>query len=450
MSSNYSLENWQGTDTEYQVEGENQDTQSKKVVPNDADLTERYLIYHRLDTAYGQEEWKRYNPSIGLWRKVADEIIAGEITEIVWRARSEGVKPNSRMINSIKEMARLKVYVEADRWKIHPELIVCKNGVLHMPSRQLLPHTSALYATSGLDFDYDPTAKAPAFMKALQPIKDAADFLQEFAGCSLTPEVKHELAVWLKGPKGSGKSTLVTGFQTMLGHRAGLLGLADIERSRFALSQLPGKTLVISTEQPEVFIRASYVLNSIISGEEIKVEQKFKDEVTITPTAKILWAMNQLPRVSDPDDGIMRRVKVIEFPELPESERDPELKEMVKTEGAGILNWALDGLDRLLSRGKFAPPASVISATKEFQERNDIPSLFLQDVNAVFGPNYKIQASDLYSKYKDWCITNNHKAMNSTRAANEWARLGFTKTAIHGRRYYTGVDIPAPGVGIVP
>lgn len=445
--SDYSMDDWQNTDTEYQ--DEENETKSTKYVPNDADLAERYLIRHRLDTAYGQDEWKRYNPKNGLWKKYPEELISREIFDLVLdKARFEGVKPTSRMLNSIREIVRLKLYLEDDYWKIHPEYLPCANGVLHIPSRTLLPHTPDLHATSGLEYNYDPNAKAPAFMRALQPIKDAAEFLQEFAGYALTPDVKHEIAVWLKGPKGSGKSTVVVGLQFMLGHRAGLLGLADIERSRFALSRLPNYTLAVSTEQPETFIKASYVLNSIISGEEITIEQKFKDAVNIKPTAKILWAMNQLPRVSDPDDGIMRRVKVILFPELPESERDPEVKETVKTEGAGILNWALDGFDRLKNRGKFAPPPSVINATKDFQEKNDIPAIFLQDVNANYDPTYKIKASELYEKYKDWCIANGHKPMNSTRISQEWVRLGFERARNNGTTYYKGLYIPpAPPPG---
>ena len=41
-------------------------------------------------------------------------------------------------------------------------------------------------------------------------------------------------------PPGSGKSTLIEGYKAMLGGRAGLLGLAEIQRSRFALAETAG------------------------------------------------------------------------------------------------------------------------------------------------------------------------------------------------------------------
>lgn len=437
METNYTYQDFVDEYEETPVE-----QKTKKVIPNDAVLADRWLSYNRQTTAYGESEYRRYNPKTGLWKPIAEEMILKEIKAIIWKAQSEGVKPTSRLLNSIKELIRVEIFVEKERWNIPHDVIVCKNGILHIPTRTLLDHTYTIYATTGLNYNYDPAATCPAFMQVLETIKEAADFFQEFAGYALTPDTSHEIATWLKGPKGSGKSTAVIGLQAMLGSRAGLLGLADIERSRFALTQLPGKTLVISTEQPDTFIRASYILNAIISGEEIKVERKFRDEINITPTAKILWAMNQLPRVADPDDGIMRRVKIIEFPELPESKRDPAVKETVKTEGAGILNWALDGLDRIKKRGKFSPPACVINATREFQEKNDVPALFLEDVNAIYGPTKRIQAQVLYNKYKTWCIDNGHKPLSSTKAADEWARLGFTRNAINGRRYWEGLEIP--------
>ena len=86
----------------------------------------------------------------------------------------------------------------------------------------------------------------------------------------------------------------------MLGDRAGLLGLADIQRSQFALSKLPGKTLVVATEQPSYYINSTHILNAIISGEEVQVEEKFKPSYAVIPHAKICWAMNELPRIRTP------------------------------------------------------------------------------------------------------------------------------------------------------
>jgi putative DNA primase/helicase len=337
------------------------------------------------------------------------------------------------------------VFVPDERWDADEDVLVCENGALRISTRELVEHRPGHYATSAVPYEYDPDARPVVwdyFLRNTVPV--AANLLQEFAGYALTTEMTHELAVWLFGPPGSGKSTFIAGLAAMLGHRSGILGLADLERSRFTLAALPGKTLVVASEQPSSYLASTNTLNAIISGEPIQVERKYRDPFTVIPRAKVCWAMNELPRVADANSGLFRRVKVVTFPALAENERDPKIKRAIETEGAGILNWALEGLRRLKERGHFEVPAGVEDATKQFRENNDVPALFVED-RCIRGADLKVQASQLYDEYKDWCIDNGHRPQSSTRVADDWARLGFEKTASNGRRFYRGVALRLAG-----
>jgi putative DNA primase/helicase len=212
----------------------------------------------------------------------------------------------------------------------------------------------------------------------------------------------------------------------MLGPKAGVLSLSDIERSTFALTNLPGKTLVTATEQPVTFLRGGGTLNAIISGEPIQVDRKYRDPITVVPRCKIAWAMNDLPRVGNMDDGIFRRVKIVELPEIAPEKRDPQVKEQVKASGAGILNWALDSLDRLRERGHFEVPKKIRSATEGFKEHNDVPALFVEDA-CVRDKDASEAGAALYEVYRQWCFKHGHKPLASNNAAREWERLGFVK-----------------------
>lgn len=417
----------------------------KARVPSDSELAARWIMRNH-QTAWGLNEFRRYKN--GIWPPVEKDIIKREVKAVLDKAQFEGVRTTNALVNSVTELARMEIAIETTKWDSHTEYLPCQNGVLHIPSKSLLPHTPDIYATSQLSFDYDPTAIAHAFMYALQRIPDETELLQEFAGYALTPEVKYEIAIWMQGIPGSGRSTIIEGLQAMLGSRCGTLGLAEIERSRFGLSQLPGKTLVVSTEQPDSYMSMTHILNALISGEPIRIEEKYKEAMTIIPRVKIIWAMNNIPRVNDANNGLMRRVKVIKFPILPEDQKDVDLKERIKTEGAGILNWALEGLERLNKRGKFLIPQSVQDATKEFQEKNDIPKMFLEEIGAkidLLDPQCRTAAQYLYDQYSDWCKRNNHKPMASTKMAEEWRRLGFERTTINGHRYWIGVEISSYG-----
>jgi len=406
--------------------------------PTDDELRDRFLKgYGHL--AHGLGDWRKYET--GYWPVVDDQAVKSRIMSTLEAAKPEGIRPGSARLNSVSELVEVKTHVPDSTWDADTDILVCSNGTLHIPTATLREHAPDDYAISAVPYDYDPQANAEVFKWALyNTIPEAADFFQEFAGYSLTTDTSLEIAVWLFGPSGSGKSTILTGLQAMLGDRAGVLGLADIERSQFALYTVLGKTLMVAMEQPSMYIGCTHILNALISGERIPVERKFKDPTEITPRCKLAWAMNELPRVSDANNGLFRRVKVIRFPLLSENDQDPQVKEIVKTEGAGILNWALEGLARLHERGRFDVPDCVQTATRDFQENNDKPLLFVTECCEA-GPEYTIQSSDLYRAYKEWCHENGLMAESSVRMAENWQRLGFERYRSGGASRWRGVQL---------
>ena len=389
--------------------------------------------------AHGLGEWRRYED--GIWPTVSETSVKAEIANVIESAKPEGIKPTASILASVTELTRIKIFVPDERWDADSDILVCNNGALHISTGELAEHKPGHYGTSAVPYEYDPEARPiiwDYFLRNTVPV--AANFLQEFAGYALTTEMTHELAVWLFGPPGSGKSTFIAGLAAMLGHRAGILGLADLERSRFTLADLPGKTLVVASEQPSSYLASTNTLNAIISGEPIQVERKYRDPFTVIPRAKVCWAMNELPRVADANSGLFRRVKVVAFPALGEDERDPKIKHAIETEGAGILNWALEGLRRLKKRGHFEVPAGVEDATKQFRENNDVPALFIED-RCVQGTNFEVAAAKLYREYKYWCEENGHRPQSSTRVATDWQRLGFERKRIMSGTVYQGLRV---------
>jgi putative DNA primase/helicase len=429
------------TRTDSDTSGSSYD-QSKPAAPTHDELRDRYIDEDE-DCAYGLGEWRRYEE--GIWSVVPELTIKRGVCEVIEAAKPEGIKPTNALLSSVTELTRVKVAIPDDHWDADPDILVCKNGALRISTRELGPHKRWHYATSAVPYGYDPKAVPVVWHYFLNNTVPAAKaFLQEFAGYSLTTNMAHELALWLFGPPGSGKSTFLAGLQAMLGHRAGLLGLAEIERNRFALADLPGKTLVVASEQPSSYLASTNVLNQIISGEPLQVERKYRDPVTIVPRCKIAWAMNELPRVADANSGLFRRVKVVKFPVLPPDERDPEIKRDIEGEGAGILNWALEGLGRLRARGRFEVPAGIEEATAQFRENNDVPALFVSD-RCIVDADAREKGGVLYSEYKQWCEENGHRAQSSTRLADDWQRLGFERKRIKGSSYYQGVRLRLPG-----
>lgn len=405
--------------------------------PSDDELRDRWVAKHPL-TAFGASAYRRY--ANGYWPVLHKQQVRSEIQDIIEAAKAEGVQPTLGRLESVCGLADASLFIADELWNAKTNVLVMQNGTLDISERRLRPHDPEDYATERLTYAYDPRAKAPAWERYLNSsLRDVRDFVQEFAGYCLTTDVRHEIALWFVGVRGSGKSTGVLGFQTLLGPKIGWLGLADIEKTRFSLINLPGKNLCIATEQPALYMQASNILNAIISGEPVTVERKYHDSYTFTPYTKILWSMNSLPRVGDTNDGIFRRVKVVRFPALPVEQQDTTLKDLIACEGAGILNWALAGLERLTSRGRFCIPQCVTDATEQFQNTNDVPAHFVSDECEV--GDFHEQSSVLYAAYKRWTDENGHKHQSATSMAGEWERMGFTRYRADGKTYYRGIRV---------
>lgn len=393
-------------------------------------------------TAFSLGEWKRYDG--GVWKRVPETQVRQEVQRVCINY-AKGVQVTNALVGSVYNLLMQHVFLPDDTFDSDVDLIYFHDCVLRISTGETRPHDPIKdFATSKLPFHYYPEARSDAWMQALTMTEpEYLPFLQEFAGYCLTPSTQYELALWCWGDPGSAKSTFITGLEAMLGARCCTLGLADIERSQFALSQIPGKTLAISTEQPSRFVKCSHVLNSLISGESLTWERKFVDPVTIKPFLKLVWAMNELPRIDSSGVGLFRRVVPVPWRKV--EKPDPAIKEEVKRSGQAVFNWAFEGLQRLNARGRFEIPEGLISEREAYRTQNDIPQIFLDEnydrVDPLDGNGHynKILTSTVYLKYADWCRNTGHKPLSSTAFTGEMKRLGVEKLKIEGYYHWIGI-----------
>ncbi len=402
-------------------------------------LSEPELRDYILDTsalnrgvAYSGATFRMY--SEGVWKPAHDleirQIVGGMLESMATDPNSDLWLTRHLEVN-VTDLIRSKMYVREDAWNPRPEIIVFKNCALDTSSMTVLEHSKEHRATVSLPYGYDRKATAPTWKRVLEDALDTDEqkFLQEYAGYCLTTSVQHQMALWLYGPPGSSKSTLIAGFEAMLGDLAGALSLTQLG-SRFGLAGIEGKTLLTCTEVPKQHVKATDVLNAMITGDTLQVERKGKDVYNYRNTAKLMWAMNTLPGLFDARNGLFRRVKVLELRAIPEGKRNPEVIEKVRLEGPGIVNWALDGLARLNERGRFQYPKSILEATARFKQDNDLPGQFLEercdrpDGQLYDTKKYRVHAEELTKAFNEWAHGNGHAGTWSTKAlAPEWRRL---------------------------
>jgi P4 family phage/plasmid primase-like protien len=402
-----------------------------KADPTDDVLADEFAAANP-DLVYGQKRYMRYDGAS--WKPIADEEATRDLLTTLVAAKDRGVKPTSRLLSSVATFVRANLHVPDQMWDANPDIIVMRDKTLDIAADgtySVRENRAEDYARDALPFEFDPQARCDVwrtYLKMLPP--DVVAFLQEFAGYSLTGDTSYEIALWLLGDRGSGRSTFIEGLLATLGARAGRLGLREIAESRFGLPPLVGKTRVYATESPSDYVKSADTLINIISGEPVFIEAKGKDVYEYRPSAKIMWAMNSLPQLRDQHSGLWRRVKIVKFPGL-EVAPNPDIKEAIKQEGPGVLVWALEGLRRLRERGSFDIPASVVAATEEYREDNDLAAEFLRAAGIAPG-NLECRASKLTHAYNRWRDVNGSGRVSTLTAKRDWERLGLTQKRTKG------------------
>ena len=413
----------------------------KTAKPTDDELAVRWFEQHP-DTIYCFGGFRRYKN--GFWSELPRTTVEIELYNILKEAKSEGVNPKTGGLNSVINFARIEATFPSEKMDKQPNTLVLKNGNLHIPSGEFFDHSRDCYALSSLPYNYQPDAIPHAFLEVLSRLlKDEAEFLQEFAGYCLTQDTHLETAIWLIGPSGSGKSAVITAYKALLGDYAAQLSLSEMERSKFFLPHIVGKKLIYSTEQVTDKPTTLDILNKIVSGETMMIEEKFEPAFQYTPYAKIAWASSKIPHIS-PEDGFFRRFKFVSMPALPEALRDPNIKEQIKREGPGILNWALEGWKRLYDRGYFEIPQSVKNTTDRIQGKSNPVQSFISDC-CEKNSAYRQQSEPLYESYCSWCSEHAHKPLSTVKFAEELETLGYDgpsngrSSKVKGRRYWYGL-----------
>lgn len=385
---------------------------------------------------YGLGEWRQYES--GIWAPVSDLAVKNQVQDVI---QASGTKLSNGLVTSIAELLKQRTNIPDTIFDYNPNTLIFNNSCLDLITYKEIAHSPENYATTKLNYDYDPSARSSAWEEALKRCPHV-EFMQEFAGLCATPETKYELALWLYGPPGGGKSTFIVGLETMLGPKCCTLGLDELQKTSFGLSQIPGKTLAVSTEQPAYFVKCAATLNNLISGEFITINRKFRDSMRIAPRVKLLWAMNELPNVpSGSGAGLFRRVIPVYWEALSESDRNPDIKEEISHSGPAVMNWSLVGHKRLRERGRFNIPRELIAAREQYKAESDTTLTFVEECFDRIEDG-EIPSADVYEIYQKWSIANGHKgALASNRFAAEMQRLGFTKYRKNIGVFWKGLDL---------
>lgn len=298
------------------------------------------------------------------------------------------------------------------------------NGILNIATRELTKHTPERIFFNKLPITYDPDADCPVILEHLSKVLSGDNdvkVLLEIFGYSLLKEYKIEKAMMFVGFGRNGKSKTVELMKRFIGpENCSSLPLRSINEGSFSLCELFGKMANLAADLSKTDLKETGMIKSLIGRDTVQAPRKYLRDLNFVNYAKMVFAANELPKIYDITDGFWAKWVLIEFPykfvtkevfdKATEKERemwkimDPDIIEKLSCpeELSGLLNYALDGLDRLLENKDFSYSKSTKEVKDMWIRKSDSFTAFCYDhlVEDIESTISKKLLRRIYHKYR--------------------------------------------------
>lgn len=306
-------------------------------------------------------------------------------------------------------LARGIVHVPADKLDSKPDVLNCHNGVVYLPTGDLIPHSPDQYLTKLAGADYVPTALHVDWNRALGALPtEVQTWVQEVYGQACTGHANPEDRVLIQqGGGANGKTTVLTAVGNALGDyylvaSDKILMASHNTAHTTDFTDLRGARFVAIEELPELGRLDAAALKRVCGTERITARRMRQDNFTFTATHTLILNTNYAPAVAETDLGTWRRLLLLVFPytfmahplEGDERQGDPRLRERLAASPDGqkeaVLAWLVEGAQRWYTNGRATSetPALVRETTEEWRGRHDHVARFWGDYLQVDPGSY--------------------------------------------------------------
>lgn len=345
-----------------------------------------------------------------------------------------------------------ELFIKSGDLDADPYALNVQNGVIDLRTGTLRDRMGADRFTVVAPTEFDPDATCPMFERFVEssiPDPEVRGFMRRSLGYFLTGLVSEQHIWFLIGRGGTGKSSL---FLTM----AKVLGVGEhvhftdpnflSERSSEAhpteLVSLRGKRLVICPELPARKAFNEARIKTLTGGDMITAHKMAKDEVTFSPTHKLVAYANNRPRLYTGGDSLLRRLLLVPFDTAVSAEqRDKDLvTKIVANESPGVLAWLVRACLEW-QRDGLNPPTSMQASAEDYMKEENSFSDFFQEKTEFDGKSVT-EFFRIYSEYASWCKDYSTAPESQSRLKQELVTRGATRVRNPHKRQrlaYSGI-----------
>lgn len=343
----------------------------------------------------------------GIWTQNADNRLREVLHRALRHRNSQRMASESE--HAIKSRPTLKI--EREHLGAPAGTVAVQNGLLDLREktvRELEPEDMALNRIN-TQFDPDAEYQDTKWVEFLEESARDGDLkkLQEYAGYTLWQHAQpFGKALFLIGPTDSGKGVFLDVIEEILGEQnVASQSLYNLMQNRFGTANLFGKMANIRNEVTAGGLKNVESFKEITGGgDRISAERKGQDAFKFKVTQKFLFSTNQVPSIEHADEAFFNRLLFVKFPDtVPDDEQNPTLADEILEDAPAILNWMLDGLDRLLENHRFSNEKDIDEKRDVIDAWGNLADRFKHNLLDVTGnTDHMVHKADLFDLFNDY------------------------------------------------
>lgn len=326
------------------------------------------------------------------------------------------VIPNLKATQRTETLKFLEISTPVNEQDSDAKFIAFRNGIFDLEHEELLPFSPEYIITNKIPWDFNGNAYSELADVTLNKIScndcDIRHLLEECIGYCFFRQNELSKSFILTGQGSNGKSTFLDMVKTVLGRNNYVSLDLDELSEKFSTTTMFGKLANIGDDISDEFLQGKAIsqFKKIVSGNDIKAENKGQDVYFFKPTVKLLFSANEIPRVRNKGfEAIKRRLVIIPF-NAKFSKDDPDFDsgitwKLKKQDVAEyLIQLGLQGLKRILENQGFTTSKKVQDELDSFERDNNPILLFLEEVE-----DYEIlnnETKEVFARYDTFCHEN--------------------------------------------
>lgn len=334
------------------------------------------------------------------------------------------------IVQKVIDMIRKDTYMPAEQFfsEEDPRYVCVQNGVLDIFTKHLYKFSTDKKFFNKLPITFNPEATCPNTVRHYETILEKEDIplMQELYGYLLYRNYNIQRAFLFSGDGGNGKGKSIDQMKCFLGQDNSVnISLQAFESDGFMKGNLHKKLANLGSDLGKTELKDTSTFRELTGEDLVTARRKFLDPISFKNYAKMIFAVNTLPYIDDDTDGFWRRWIYVDFKVAFLSKHDYEAREAAGTlksfhriaditisdklntpeELSGVLNWALEGFERLQANKDFSYDKSY-SKTKEMMQCRESSALLFANHKLNFVENQEqFEYHDtVYKKYLRFCF----------------------------------------------